>query len=421
MKILLSAYACEPGRGSEPGSGWNWLLQISQFCEIWVITRANNRSAIETFTAATPLPNVHLIYFDLPRWARFWKRGRRGMYLYYYLWQLGAYFIAKRLHGEVEFSLAHHVTLAKYWVPSFIAVLPVPFLWGPVGGGESEPRSLWYSLSTRGKLYECVRHVVRGISELDPFVRLTARRARLAFATTEQTEERLRAIGCSSVAVVSQAALPPAEIRRFRAIPAHEGGPFRVVSIGDLLHLKGYHLGLRAFAKFLGRFPGAEYWLFGDGPERKRLQNLACQLGVANQVMFWGYVPRSELLERLAECDVLLHPVLHDSSGWASVEAMAAGRPVVCLDLGGTALQVISETGVKVPAISKRQVIQDLAEALLYLAHNPVLRAEMGRAARQRVAREFNWESKGEQLCAIYARMLENSKTAELAIAGKMR
>jgi glycosyltransferase involved in cell wall biosynthesis len=402
LKILVSAYACEPGRGSEPGIGWNWVCEISRFHETWVITRSNNRQSIEAFTANTPLPSARFVYFDLPPSLRFWKKGRRGMFLYYYLWQFGSYFVAKKLHKQIDFDASHHVTFGKYWSPSFLAALPIPFLWGPVGGGESEPISLWYSLSLRGKIYEIVRRSVRRICELDPLVRLTARRATLALATTAQTEQRLRAIGCRTVSILSHAALPEKEIQRLASVPDHKSGSFRVVSIGDLLHLKGYHLGLKAFAKLLERFPNAEYWLFGDGPERDRLTKLAAGLGIANHVTFWGVIPRLELLDRLSECDVLLHPVLHDSSGWASVEAMAAGRPVVCLDLGGTALQVTEKTGAKISAQSSSQVIEDLANALTYLAANPALCANMGRAARQRVAEYFNWSHKGQQLDDIY-------------------
>jgi hypothetical protein len=96
MKVLLSAYACEPGKGSEPGVGWSWVRQIARFAEVWVITRANNRGTIEKALREEPLPNVHWVYFDLPRWARFWKKGQRGVHLYYYLWQVGIYFLARQ-------------------------------------------------------------------------------------------------------------------------------------------------------------------------------------------------------------------------------------------------------------------------------------------------------------------------------------
>ena len=134
--------------------GWNWVRQIARFHEVWVITRANNRVAIEKSLAKEPLPNVHWVYFDLPRWARFWKKGERGLYLYYHLWQLGAYFVGKKLHREARIDLIHHATFVNHWMPSFLALLPVPFVWGPVGGGESAPRAFRRCFSLRGKVYE---------------------------------------------------------------------------------------------------------------------------------------------------------------------------------------------------------------------------------------------------------------------------
>src|SRR5215471_11967053 len=109
-KVLLSAYACEPNRGSEQGVGWHWAQQISRFYEVWVLTRANNRAVIEQALTETPLPNIHWLYYDLPWWLRFWKRGPRGMRLYYYLWQIGTFSLAKRLHKETHFDVVHQVT-----------------------------------------------------------------------------------------------------------------------------------------------------------------------------------------------------------------------------------------------------------------------------------------------------------------------
>jgi hypothetical protein len=43
LKVLVSAYACEPNRGSEPEVGWQWIQQLARFYEVWIITRANNR------------------------------------------------------------------------------------------------------------------------------------------------------------------------------------------------------------------------------------------------------------------------------------------------------------------------------------------------------------------------------------------
>ncbi len=405
MRILVSAYACSPGRGSEPGVGWNRVRQLARFHEVWVITRVKNRIAIEAAMAQEPLPNVHWIYHDLPRWARFWKKGRRGIYPYYYLWQLTAYLRVRKLHRQVGFDQVHHVTFVNYWTPSFLALLPVPFIWGPVGGGEAPPASFWRCFSPRGKVFEILRAIAERVGEMDPFLRATARRAAVALATTESTAKRLKILGCRDVIVYSEAGLPQEDIDQLSGIPNRRSAVFRLASLGDLLHWKGFELSLSAFAHFHAKFPQSEYWLMGEGPERERLERIAKELGVSESIKFWGRIPRSEVLEKLAQCDVLVHPSLHDSGGWVCIEAMAAGRPVICLDLGGPGIQVTEQTGFKVKPIAPKQAIADLARAMEQLMENPELRARMGEAGRRRVRECFAWDKKGEWLRELGARV----------------
>jgi glycosyltransferase involved in cell wall biosynthesis len=403
MKVLLSAHHCEPGQGSESGIGWGWAQQAARFHEVWVMTWGEHQPAIERTLSAHPLPNAHFVYLDLPRWRKIMRMGRLGGHIFYYAWQIAAYFVGRRLHRQESFGLVHHVTYGCYWRPSFLALLPVPFIWGPVGGGESAPRAFWPSFSPRGKILELARDLARKMGDCDPFVRHAARKARLGLATTEETAARMRRLGCRKVSVLSQVGLPAEEIAQLGALTVQQGDPFRLVSIGRLLHWKGFELGLRAFARLRLQFPAAEYWIIGEGPERAGLDKLARKLDVTEGVTLWGAIPRRQVLEKLAECDVLVHPSLHESGGWVCLEAMAAARPVICLDLGGPALQVTDETGIKVPAISPDQAVNGLAQALSRLATDSALRVRLGTAGRQRVRDCFGWNEKGQLLAAIYA------------------
>jgi glycosyltransferase involved in cell wall biosynthesis len=88
------------------------------------------------------------------------------------------------------------------------------------------------------------------------------------------------------------------------------------------------------------------------------------------------------------------------------VEAMAAGRPVICLDLGGPALQVTEETGFKIPAYAPEQVIEDMAKAMKRFAQNSKLRVRMGEEGRKRVWESFSWEQRGKEIQEIYLKIL---------------
>lgn len=409
MKVLLCAYACEPGKGSEPGIGWSLARHLATHHEVWVLTRANNRAAIEAELARDPVPCLRFVYHDLPSWGRFWKRGERGVQFYYYLWQLTAIPLVRGLHQEVGFDVVQHVTFGKYWAPSAMAFLKgVPFVWGPVGGGESAPLVFWSTLGLRGFLYEVARNLARFLGELDPLVRLTARRATLVLAATPETAERLGRLGARRIEVMNQVALSEGEIDALGELPPPGPGPIKFLSAGRLLAWKGFHLGLMAFAK--SGLESAEYWIIGDGPERKRLEALARRLGVAERVRFFGKLPREDVLRLLAQAHALVHPSLHDSGGWVCLEAMAAGRPVICLELGGAATQVTEETGFKGSAGSPEQAVEDMARAMLRLAQDPDLCHRMGHAAQRRVWEAFSWVRRAKQMLTRYEEVLRRER-----------
>jgi len=407
VKVLLTAYACEPNKGSEPAVGWQWVQQIARFGDVWVITRANNRERIEAALLDNPLPTARWIYVDLPGWARFWKHGELGIHVYYFLWQFIAYRRARAHHRQVGFDVTHHVTFGKYWVPSLLWLLPPPFVFGPVGGGEVTPVAFWWSYSLRGKILDAIRYLAQSIAHADPLLRLTASRSALAIAATEQTAMRLRRLGAKRVVVHPQWAMPDSDLDRLRAQAPRRDGILRVIGIGRLIHWKGFHLTIRAFAEFHRTHPDSELWLISDGPERIRLQHLARALGMGDAVVFWGGLPTlSDVYRRLGESDVLMHPALHEAFGNVCLEAMAAGKPVICLDLGGPAIQVTESTGFRISAGTVAQAVRDMAGALARLADCPGLRDEMGKAAVTRVRDEFSWPGKGEWITDVYRKVL---------------
>ena len=413
MKILISAYSCEPGVGSERGVGWNVAIEAAKYHQVWVLTRPDeSKQAIEAELKSRPIPNLHFIYFTLPFWQDSLRWGQSGaMQIHYYLWQVQAYFVARKLHRELNFDLAHHVTFVKYASPSFLSFLPIPFVWGPVGGGESAPMPFWADFSPKNKLYERLRWLWRSIGELDPFARSTAQSSAIAYVTTEDTAIRVRKMGAPIVEIAPETGMSPQDLAQLAQCPPPTASPVRFISIARLLHWKGFHLGLRAFA--MANLPDAEYWILGEGPELDRLEGLALDLGVADRVTLWGLQSRSEVLLKLGQCSALVHPSLHDSGGWVCLEAMAAGRPVICLDLGGPAQQVTAETGFKIPAHDPEQAVAALAEAMTQIAASEDLRLQMGQAGQQRVKNYYSWEARGKYLAKTYEGLTSKHQSSQ--------
>ncbi|HEY0564264.1 MAG TPA: glycosyltransferase, partial [Terriglobales bacterium] len=227
-------------------------------------------------------------------------------------------------------------------------------------------------------------------------------RAKLGLATTPDTQKKMRELGCRNVLLYPESGLPSQEILRLATIPEHHQIPFRAISIGRLLHWKGFDLGMRGFAAAQTHLKNSEYWIVGEGPERERLEQLARELQIDHQVRFWGSLPREQTLGKLRECAVLMHPSLHDSGGWVCLEAMAAGRPVICLDHGGPGVQVTENTGIKVRPGDPEQVVADIASALTRLEQDPEFRRALSNSGRKRVHDFFSWDCKGDWINDVY-------------------
>ena len=414
MKILLSAYACEPHKGSEPGVGWNVAQKLAQHHQVWVFTSNTHRPDIEAELAVRPIKNLEIVYFDPLGWVYDWsmegKRSQLDVYFHYYLWQVWAYFYGRSLHQKIDFDIIHHVTYVKYSNPSFLSLLPVPFVWGPVGGAEQAPKAFWSDFGWRGRFYERLRNTARLVGELDPFVHLTAKRSEIAIAATNDTAQRLYKLDASKVQIISESGLLADEIEQLNKLQPAQGNGIRFISMGRLLHWKGFHLGLRGFAK--AAIPQSEYWVLGEGPALASLKALADSLGIAEQVKFLGRLPREECLSTLGDCHVMVHPSLHDSGGWVCLEAMAAGKPVICLNLGGPGVQVTKEAGYKIPATNPEQAAKDIAAAMTELAENANLRSRMGSAGKQVVQAHYNWDRKILAQVKMYEEILSIETTS---------
>jgi len=330
VRVLVFAYACEPAEGSEPGAGWAFARMLASRGDVWVLTRANNRVAVEAGLAEAPeRDRMHFVYVDLPRWARFWKRGRIGIQPYYLLWQSLALRAARRLQQRRPFDLVVHVTLANAWIGSLAGLVGPPFVYGPVGGTLAMPPRMASAVGPRGALYEGLRFaVVVGARYLNPIARSAWRRAAVILVQSPETGRWFPIRHRRKVRTFPNVALVDGELG---SAPPRRPQPQTALFAGNLIPLKGVALAIDALA----RLPGWTLVLAGDGGDADRLRRRAVRRGVSDRVTFLGRIARSEVIARMRAADVFVFPSLRDSAGWAVAEAASCGVPVVCLDRGG--------------------------------------------------------------------------------------
>ena len=396
MKILLSAYACEPHKGSEPAVGWNWMLAlVEQGHDVFVITRGNNRQAIDAEIEKRSI-SVTPIYHDLPAWCRRWKHWPGGIYFYYLLWQIGAYFHARKIHRVCPFDVVHHITFVIFRQPSFMGGLGIPFILGPVGGGETSPRHLRAGMNLSGRLREIFRDMLIATARHDPLMNRTFSRASLVACTTGETLERIPSRFHAKCIVLPAIGIDPPNDQ---IVPVSSPSFPSFLFIGRLLYWKGLHLALRAMPEVLRQLPDARLKIVGEGKDARWLKQVAEECGVSAHIDWIPQLPHSEISAVYREHVAFVFPSLHDSGGLVVLESLAAQLPVICLGLGGPGVFIDPSCGVVIDAVNQSEdsVQRSIAAAMIQLAQQQSVRNSLAAKCVSR-ARHFSWQGAAQQL-----------------------
>jgi glycosyltransferase involved in cell wall biosynthesis len=398
MRVLLSAYSCTPGAGSEPGIGWNWAIRIAG-CghDVTVVTRSVNRAKIESFLERNPQIRLSFLYCDLAPIVQKVYSLPFGNYAYYLMWQVAAAAQARREHEKRHFDLVQHITWGSFRVPSFMGTLSIPFVFGPVGGGEDTPPKFRRGLGWRGRSWDLLRRISCMLTGI--WMGPTYAAASLIVATTQETRDRIpkayhgKTIVCQAVGV-GQEELAEAFGAIADSPAATSLSRIDVVFVGRLLAWKGLHLIIRALARIRTSPTALRLTVIGSGPDLPRLRRLSQNLGVSTLIEWVPWMARDELLRNYSSFNLMAFTSLHDSGGTAALEAMLHGLPVLCLDLGGPGVLLDDNSG-KVITVKSRgedQVVDSIREFLEAASADPTLLRRLSEGARARVS-NLTWDA----------------------------
>jgi glycosyltransferase involved in cell wall biosynthesis len=413
MRILLIGHACGPGLGSEPGNTWHLAWNLSRDHHVWVLTHTQHRDKIEKFIAENPNPRLQFVYVTLKRmdpWNP--QRGERGLRLHYMMWQRAAARVARELCQSVGADVVHHFSLGTIKAPPHLHRMPVPVVWGPMGGGQTMP--VKFRRYFKGQLLEeYLRIAFARLLPFMPSLRRMLRRSAVVLGNNMETIELLRAAGAGNAQFALETALPSDAIDP-RVPERQRGQTLTALWAGRLETRKALPLALEAIAKT--KMP-VQLKVAGDGPKRQEWEQIARDMSLGERVQFLGRVPFEQMAQQFRDADVMLFTSLRDSTGAVVLEGMAKALPVVSLDHQGVRTMVPDEAAIKVPVTTPEQTSQALAEALDALARSPERRDQLARGALV-VAAQNTWDQRAAQMAGFYRTAVLGAPTAT---AGALR
>lgn len=399
--ILVSAYACEPLKGSEQGVGWNWVLQMAKKNNLHVITRANNQVFIEEHLPKELESNIVFHYYDTPNLIKGLKNKAKGLYFYYFFWQLGilplAYKIIKR--NNIDYTM--HLTMGSIWMPTFLYFFKTNFIWGPVGGGEGVPRPFLSSFPFKNRIIQNFRYCLRTTSIINPFIFFPSRKAKIIIARTHNTKEYIPRPFRNKTQVFLETSMENEIFNHMKKNSPSE--KVELIFTGRLVPFKNVITLIKSL-KYV-EYDNYHLTIIGSGSEKKKLETELFKMELLHKVTFVKEVSRNEVIERLSKSDIYVFPSLREGGSWALMEAMAIGLPVICSKWSGMEIITDETSAIRLPVTNPDEMIKNMAKAISNLIENPTLRLNMGNAGRERVKKVFNWGVKGEFMEELLAKL----------------
>lgn len=408
MNILLAAYVCGAGQGSEPGVGWNVARSLAlRGHSVTVVTsplyEAETRAAIRELQLDIRLvivPNEHY------KSNLFIKRHVK--------WQRAAAQIIRRETAARHFDVVHHVTFNQYRGLRDVLSAGIPYLVGPVGGAETIPLTflLYGGLTFMARVKELLRYVSADAIAVIRRCNACSSPGKV-LASNPSTERRLNeglfhlnvpAETCPAIAI---------DENDIEELPTKENPQQRYFLLYASLKRaeKGLLTVLKAMALYY-RLGGQCRLLLVGAPEEEHQRIAAyCQkFGLSDSVVeVHAFVARERMLRLMQGASAVLYAAYRDSGSMTVLEALAKGVPVVCFDIPSQRWAP-AEWVMKVPVPRfdwrGKQVITEFARALLRAEQPCVFSQESNRRRCEWLRAEMTWRSRVQRLEEEYGKIL---------------
>lgn len=367
--LLLSAYACHPEKGSEPGLGWeNFVTLSKQFDKITLLTRELYKTAIESNSFYRSQIHATAVYYEMPAWLDGIEKTRIGFQLHPYLWEVFVFFYLKKKFRKNQFDLAQKVTTGSYRFPSFTWYFAKNFIWGPLASGERFPFKLVQIFSPRGKIRELFRMVIQRAVFLDPLILTTLVKADQIIAISEDTRSILPAFARKKTMVkANYISIKPEDYNlSIKDRIVKDTRKLKLLFIGRMEEWKGVMFTLQALQKVHHKI-AYEFTLVGDGPDLNLFREYA-QKHRLNVSFVTQWVERRDLSSYYFSHHLFMFPCLHAVTGYVFLESLLHEIPVVALDITGSKELVGNNYGIEISTKNKTKndVVNEIANQLYH-------------------------------------------------------
>ncbi|WP_370756368.1 glycosyltransferase family 4 protein [Prevotella pectinovora] len=407
MKILINAYACSPGMGSEPGMAWNWVSNLAKSCELHIITEGEFRDKIEEVVPTLEQGgNMHFYYNPVSEKIRkmCWNQGDWRFYKYYREWQWKTYLMAKDICSKEQIDILHQLNMIGFREPGYLWKLSrengVPFVWGPVDAKDKFPVAYLDGAGLKTKLFMRLKNFLTGIQlRYSKRVLLAARQSSVIFSASSNSQRSFKKYMNIDSPLLNETGC---YVQDHPIVDKTDKETFDVLWVGKMDFRKQLALALQTVAKSENN--KLRLHIMGGG-DAEFYQSLAKSYGIADKCIWHGAVSHDEVQDIMQKSDIFLFTSVAEGTPHVVLEAISNNLPVVCFDTCGQGDAVNDKVGRKIPLSFPCQSVSDFAKLLNELEDNRSLLKQLSENCKER-QQELSWEEKAKTMMEWYEKIL---------------
>ena len=398
MNIIYIAYSCNPYNGTEDKLGWYTPYYASKNNNVTIITKEESRESVEKFIDENKCNNINVHYIDIPIvykkiYSGSFYSGRQNV------WNKRAYLKAQEICRSQKIDLVHQITPVEFRsIGPYGKIENVPFVCGPIGGGEYIPTNLRNYVTGRGRLIEFIRLMANYYYKLK--YKINGRFSEcntLLFANYETRDFLISPTKRDQYRVTTELG----SLSQITTVSKNTNEIFSILAGGRLIYRKGFDLLFDAIETIPMEYD-FNMVLVGDGPLYNHLKSRVNTSEVLRKrISILGKVPHSEMDSIYRASDLFIMPSLRETTGTVILEALENGVPVVTSNLFGAKTVLDDSCGILFDWENNTPACQTLANTIVWCIRNKHIISNMKQGCFKK-AMLLSFENKIKQYQKIY-------------------
>lgn len=406
LSILINAYACSPGMGSEPGMAWNWCTNLAKYCELHIITEGEFREKIEAALPTLPQgKNMHFYYNPVSEEIRrmCWNQGDWRFYKYYREWQWKTYEMAREIIRQHRIDIVHQLNMIGFREPGYLwKIEGKPFVWGPIGGLKQFPEGYLQGAGWKMRLFNKLKNTINVYQiKHDKRVNEALHRASLLISSIPDSYRAIKKYHHLESVIIPETGCYAKEGYKTEENKVQRKG-LKLLWVGKFDFRKQLGTALQTLAK-VKHLPNIELNVCGTGNEQQVAfyKQMAKDLGIEPNVVWHGNVSNEEVFTLMRGADLFFFTSVSEDTSTVVLEAISCQLPVLCLDACGFGYVIDEKVGIKIPLSNPQQSAEDFAEKINFLYQHKDILQQLANNCKQR-QEELSWENKAKRMVELY-------------------